>query len=158
RAITALMLLAPGTPMLFQGQEFGASAPFHFFADHHDELRILVREGRIQFLSQFPSLAQPEMRSRNLDPGEPSTFEICKLDWSARDPESPVYRLHHDLLHLRRADPVFRAQRHGSVDGAALSASAFVLRYFGEAGDDRLLVINLGCGLRLNPAPEPLLA
>src|SRR5262249_19710716 len=41
RAVTALLLLAPGTPMLFQGQEFGTSAPFHFFADHHEALRVL---------------------------------------------------------------------------------------------------------------------
>ena len=34
RALMALMLLAPGTPMLFMGQEFGATSPFLFFADH----------------------------------------------------------------------------------------------------------------------------
>ena len=34
RALTAFLLLAPGTPMLFQGQEFAASSPFLFFADH----------------------------------------------------------------------------------------------------------------------------
>src|SRR5436309_1600239 len=28
KAITALLLLGPGTPMLFQGQEYGASTPF----------------------------------------------------------------------------------------------------------------------------------
>ena len=36
RAMTALMLLAPGTPMLFQGQEFAASAPFLYFAGSRD--------------------------------------------------------------------------------------------------------------------------
>ena len=46
RALTALLLLAPGTPLLFQGQEFGASSPFYFFADHEPELRRLVRDGR----------------------------------------------------------------------------------------------------------------
>jgi maltooligosyltrehalose trehalohydrolase len=44
------------------------------------------------------------------------------------------------------------------VDGAVLAAEAFVLRYFGEGGDDRLVVANLGTDLRLDPAPEPLLA
>ncbi len=39
-----------------------------------------------------------------------------------------------------------------------LDANAFVLRYFGDAGDDRLLLVNLGRDLRLDPAPEPLLA
>src|SRR5207249_1560003 len=59
RAMTALLLLAPGTPMLFQGQEFAASAPFFYFADHKSELAELVRDGRADFLTQFPSLAEP---------------------------------------------------------------------------------------------------
>ena len=63
-----------------------------------------------------------------------------------------------DLLELRRTDDVFRAQRRGGVDGAVLGTEAFVLRYFGADGDDRLLLVNLGRDLRLVPAPEPLLA
>jgi maltooligosyltrehalose trehalohydrolase len=49
RTLTALLLLAPGTPLLFQGQEFGASSPFTFFADHNPELAKLVRTGRLKF-------------------------------------------------------------------------------------------------------------
>ena len=63
-----------------------------------------------------------------------------------------------DLLKLRRADPAFRAQRPRGVDGAVLGPGAFVLRYFGDGGDDRLLVVNVGRDLHLDPAPEPLLA
>ena len=44
------------------------------------------------------------------------------------------------------------------LDGAVLSSTAFLLRYFSPAGDDRLLVVNLGVDLVLKPAPEPLLA
>ena len=154
RAITALLLLAPGTPMLFQGQEFAASAPFLFFADHQDQLRSVVREGRIQFLSQFPSLAQPEARSLLADPGDPATFQQCKLDFRERHTHAPIYQLHKDLLRLRRDDPGLR----GRVDGAVLAGEAFLLRFFGEAGDDRLLLMNLGPDLSLEPAPEPLLA
>jgi maltooligosyltrehalose trehalohydrolase len=158
RALTALLLLAPGTPMLFQGQEFAASSPFLFFADHDDRLRPIVHEGRIQFLSQFRALAQPESRSCLSDPGDRATFERCKLDLSEREKHPAAYRLHKDLLRLRRDDPVFRAQRPGGVDGAVLATEAFVLRYFGKDGDDRLLLVNLGRDLRLDPAPEPLLA
>src|SRR5262249_4896096 len=46
RALTTLLLLAPGTPMLFQGQEFAASSPFFYFADHPPELAKLVHQGR----------------------------------------------------------------------------------------------------------------
>jgi len=158
RAITALLLLAPGTPMLFQGQEFAASSPFHFFADHHARLREIVQRGRTQFLSQFPSLAQPETRAGLADPGDPATFERSKLDLTERRKHAQSYQLHKDLLRLRREDPVIRAQRRAAFDGAVLASEAFVLRYFGEDGDDRLLLVNLGRDLRLDPAPEPLLA
>jgi maltooligosyltrehalose trehalohydrolase len=59
---------------------------------------------------------------------------------------------------MRRQDVVFSAPRPGGVDGAVLGLQAFVLRYFGTHGDDRLLVVNLGPNLHLDPAPEPLLA
>ena len=53
--MTALLLLAPGTPMLFQGQEFAASSPFLYFADHDAGAgRGWCAAGRLEFLSQFP--------------------------------------------------------------------------------------------------------
>jgi maltooligosyltrehalose trehalohydrolase len=158
RALTALTLLGPGTPMLFQGQEFACSSPFLFFADHKPELARLVRQGRADFLAQFSSLSPPEVRSTLADPGDVETFRRCKLDFAERKNHSGVYAMHHDLLRLRREDPVLRAQRPGGLDGAVLGAQAFVLRYFGEGGDDRLLVVNLGRELHLEVAPEPLLA
>ncbi len=157
RAMTALLLLGPGTPMLFQGQEFGASAPFLYFADHHPELAKLVAAGRREFLRQFPSLACPESDSFIGNAGEES-FQRSKLDWSERARNGQFYRLHRDLLKLRREDPVFsRPQPHG-LDGAVLGPEAFVLRFFSESHQDRLLLVNLGLDLRLVPAPEPLLA
>jgi maltooligosyltrehalose trehalohydrolase len=75
RALTALMLLAPGTPMLFQGQEFGSTRPFLYFADHGRELGALVTAGRRKFLAQFPSLASPESQQRLPDPGAERPFE-----------------------------------------------------------------------------------
>jgi maltooligosyltrehalose trehalohydrolase len=158
RAITALMLLGPGTPMLFQGQEFGASSPFLFFADHNPGLNRQIRQGRAEFLAQFPSLATPEMQGRFADPGDPATFERCKLDHSERHSHREIYDLHCDLLKLRGEEAVFGAQKPHGVDGAVLSSDGFVLRFFGDAGDDRLLLVNLGIDLDLDPAPEPLLA
>ena len=158
RAFTALLLLSPKTPMLFQGQEFGASAPFQYFADHHVELAERVRSGRAAFLSQFPSLVSPEMQARLSDPGARETFLRSKLDLAQREQNRPIYELHKDLLRLRREDPVLRAQRPGGMDGAVLRSNAFVLRFFGERDDDRLVIINLGSDLDLDIAPEPLLA
>ncbi len=44
------------------------------------------------------------------------------------------------------------------VDDAVLGERSFVIRYFSQDGDDRLLIINLGSDTTLDPAPEPLLA
>jgi maltooligosyltrehalose trehalohydrolase len=157
--MTALLLLAPATPMLFQGQEFGASSPFLYFADHEPQLADTVRAGRAEFLAQFPSLKSPEMSGLFADPSDPATFERCKLDHREREAHAHVLALHRDLLRLRREEAAFRAQRKNGVDGAVLAGEAFLLRFFGEQpGDDRLLLINFGIDLDLNPAPEPLLA
>jgi maltooligosyltrehalose trehalohydrolase len=156
RAVTAFLLLSPGTPMLFQGQEFAASSPFYFFADSNPELRPMVRKGRLEFLSQFPRLAQPEMQARVPEPGDSATFECSKLDLCERERHRPIYDMYRDLLRLRREDVVIRLQNR--VDGAVLAEEAFVLRYFGEEGASRLLLVNLGADLALDPAPEPLLA
>jgi maltooligosyltrehalose trehalohydrolase len=158
KTLTALQLLAPGTPMLLQGQEFAASTPFLYFADHKPELAELVRKGRSKFLSQFRSLALTEVQAGLSDPASPATFERCKLNFAERESHSDVYRLHRDLLRLRREDPAFRRQRLRGVDGAVLGRNAFVLRFFAENTADRLLLVNLGRDLHLDPAPEPLLA
>ncbi|MHB9030398.1 MAG: DUF3459 domain-containing protein, partial [Candidatus Latescibacterota bacterium] len=158
RAMTALLLLAPETPMLFQGQEFAASSPFFYFANHKEEIAKSIYTGRVQFLAQFRSLAQPEMRAKLPDPGNPETFVRSKLDLSERERHAPLYLLHRDLLKLRHTDPVFSSQREDGVDGAVLGEDAFVLRFFGDTEADRLLIINFGIILHLDPAPEPLLA
>ncbi|GLC28079.1 malto-oligosyltrehalose trehalohydrolase [Roseisolibacter agri] len=164
RALTAVLLLGPQTPMLFQGQEFAASAPFVFFADHRDELAKLVHEGRFKELHQFPSLALDEMRPYLAVPHDPISFERCKLDWAERERHAAVWEMHRDLLRLRREDPVLSTSRTGvgasagQFDACVIDDDAFLLRWFGENGDDRLLVVNLGRTLHLDPAPEPLLA
>ncbi|MBY6261502.1 malto-oligosyltrehalose trehalohydrolase [Azospirillum sp. 412522] len=159
RAMTALILLGPGTPMLFQGQEFAASAPFLYFADHKPELAELVEQGRVEFLAQFPSIAAPAMRAALPKPHAEDSFTRCKLDHRERESNAGVWALHRDLLRLRREDPVFAAQRIGGMDGAVLGEEAFMLRFFGEKeGDDRLMLVNLGRDLTLRALADPLLA
>ncbi len=157
RALTALWLLSPGTPMFFQGQEFSATSPFLFFADHHPELANMVHKGRKEFLAQFPSLANPAMQGQIDSPASLATFERCKLDFTERQKHAPSYTFHRDLVRLRRDDPAFDPET-AKVDGAVLATHAFVLRFLSADGGDRLLLVNLGRDLLLNPAPEPLLA
>jgi maltooligosyltrehalose trehalohydrolase len=166
RAVIAYLLLAPQIPMLFMGQEWAASAPFLFFADHGPDLAPKVFDGRRDFLTQFPSLTVPSAMAAVADPSDPATFEQCRLHHAEADQPGHVewLTLHRDLLALRRSTPVFARSRRGGVDGAVLGESAFVLRYFddddarGASAGERLLIVNLGPRLEVHPAPEPLLA
>ena len=157
RALTTLWLLSPTTPMLLQGQEFGSSAPFLYFADHEPELAEQVERGRREFMQQFQSVTEPEVLARLANPSDPRTFEACKLDFRERETHRASYAFHRDLLALRRDDPAFSAQRGDLMHGACLKDQALLLRFFCDAGD-RLVVVNLGSDLELSPAPEPLLA
>lgn len=164
RAMTAALLLGPQTPMLFQGQEWGTLTRFLYFADHRPELAELVRRGRFAELAQFPSMALDAMQATIPVPHDEATYRACVLDWTERERNAAWVALHRDLIALRREDTVFSVPRTGvgttpgAFDGATLTDEAFVLRYFGDGGDDRLLVVNYGTSLHLDPAPEPLLA
>ncbi len=159
RAITALLLLGPWTPLLFQGEEFGASSPFLFFADVGDAaVSDGIRKGRAELLAPFLSLTEEETLRRLPAPDDPQTFSRCKLDFSEREKNRELYDLHIDLLKLRREDSRFRLQSSGGIDGAVLGPASFVLRYFSEKKDDRLLIVNFGERQILKPAGEPLLA
>src|SRR5262249_37180916 len=149
RAMTALLLLGPGTPMLFQGQEFAASTPFLYFADHKGAVAEFVANGRRKFLEQFPGIARPESTAFLDKPDSEKTFTKCKLNFAEREQHAQHYALHQDLLRLRRQDPVFHVPHPGGMEGAVLGLEAFVLRFFGENNDDRLLLMNFGTALNL---------
>jgi maltooligosyltrehalose trehalohydrolase len=144
--------------MLFQGQEFGSSKPFVFFADHGPQLDALVEKGRREFMAQFANMTNFGMVESTPNPGDPATFARCKLDHREREQHPEAVALHRDLLKLRREDPAFRAPRRLGVDGAILGPNALVLRFFVEDGADRLFLLNLGSSFGLRETPEPLLA
>jgi len=158
RALSAVLLLARQSPMLFQGQEFAASSRFLYFADHNPELAPRVRQGRAEFLAQFPSIGDSEGLLSLDDPADERTYVKSRLDFSERERNAAQYTLYRDLVALRRCDPVLSSSDGPRVDGAVLSEHAFVLRYFANDGSDRLLVVNLGGDLGLDVAPEPLLS
>jgi maltooligosyltrehalose trehalohydrolase len=145
RALTALLLLGPGLPLLFQGQEFGSSRPFAYFADHEDELAATVEKGRLEFLSQFPNLALPSMQARIPQPGDTQTFKGCKLLDEERTAEGPLLRLHRDLIRLRRQDPVIGqvGTDQVQIEASATSENILLLRYLGPRAH-RLLIVNFG--------------
>lgn len=161
RALTVVLLLGPWTPLLFQGDEFAASAPFVFFADHGPDLAAAIADGRRQFLSQFPSIRDATRDTPLIAPHAPETFAACTLDHDERVRHQATWQLHRDLLAIRRTHAAIRAQQ--PVDGAVLAPHAFVLRGRAPAGTgtrgDRLLVVNLDrAPLTLECLAEPLLA
>jgi maltooligosyltrehalose trehalohydrolase len=159
RAMTAVLLLGPALPLLFQGQECGATQPWQFFVDHEECLRKSVRDGRARFVAQFPRLATPEAQAQLPDPCAPETFRRCILDPAARRRDHPSVALHRDLLRLRRDDPAFTDPRPEALDGAVLSEHVLALRYFqDDPANDRLVLVNLGPSFARPVAPEPLLA
>ena len=89
KAMTALMLLGPGTPMLFQGQEFATSSPFYYFADNEQDLARLVAAGRAKFLSQFRTAATPAVQEALADPADRATFDRSKIDHAERGATPP---------------------------------------------------------------------
>jgi maltooligosyltrehalose trehalohydrolase len=155
RAMTALLILAPELPLLFQGQETGSRRRWNFFVDHAPELQDPIRRGRAAFVAQFPRLATPEAQAALLDPCAESTFTACILDPAERSFANPSVQLHRDLLRLRREDPAFA----GEVDGAVLSDRVLALRFFQDhPAHDRLLLVNLGGTFARAVVPEPLIA
>jgi maltooligosyltrehalose trehalohydrolase len=159
RALTALMLLTPSIPMLFQGQETGSKHPWEFFCSHTGALGEGVRTGRKEFVKQFQRLALPATQAALRDPIAESTFRACVLDPSERDFKRPSVAFHRDLLHLRKEDPAFTAVWCDAIDAAVLDDRSFVVRCYGdEPSGDRLILVNLGPTQHRAVIAEPLLA
>jgi maltooligosyltrehalose trehalohydrolase len=134
----ALVLLAPMTPLLFQGEEWGASTPFPYFCDHDDpELAEAVRRGR---RAEFAAFGWPPEDIP--DPQDPATFARARLDWAELD-QPP----HAELLAWYRSLVVLRGSRSEVRDDRA---AATAVRHDAGAGWlvlDRggvVLVVNLG--------------
>jgi malto-oligosyltrehalose trehalohydrolase len=108
RAGAALFLLAPTTPLVYMGEEWGASTPFLFFCDFEPELARAVTEGRRSEFGHFAEFADPAARERIPDPVSPATFEASKLRWDERErePHATLLALYRHLLHLRRDEIV----------------------------------------------------
>jgi maltooligosyltrehalose trehalohydrolase len=142
RAATALLLLSPQVPMLFMGEEWGASAPFLFFTGFPDaELAEAVREGRRKEFAHFATFQDPAARARIPDPNDPSTFHASKPDVSeaSREPHDTVLALHKSLLAIRHAKIIPRLPGARSAGAEALGKAAVLARW--TMGDGALLTI-----------------
>ncbi|NVJ27540.1 malto-oligosyltrehalose trehalohydrolase [Myxococcus sp. AM011] len=139
RAMSALLLLSPYTPLLFMGQEWNASTPFLYFTDHNEELGRLVTEGRRKEFAGFARFAGEEVP----DPQSEATFARSRLDWSeAQKPgHSGIRALYRELLHLRATEPAMKDSRRGTYDARAVGPEALVLE---RRGGGQVLQVLLG--------------
>ena len=96
RALTTYLLLIPATPLLFQGQEYGSTRPFMYFADHHPDLAATILHGRRESMRRFRSQSGAEGLRLVPDPADPQTFERSKLDPAQRSSRQERVLLHKD--------------------------------------------------------------
>ncbi len=85
RAIASVYLLAPQIPMLFMGEEWGASTPFPYFCDFHGELAEAVRRGRLEQFATAEQRRDPAFIAAAPDPLSPGTALSAKLRWEERE-------------------------------------------------------------------------
>ena len=134
-AALAVLLIAPGIPMLFMGEEWGSKAPFPFFCDFGGELADAVRRGR---RSEY-AWAYAEYGDEVPDALAPSTREAAVLDWDGREAPTASKRLTlvKDLLKIRRQQIVPRLA--GAAFGEAHAASNGLLTANWRMSDGAML-------------------
>ena len=140
RLPTLLLLFLPMTPLLFMGQEWGATTPFPFFSDHAGALGEAVTRGRREEFAHFEGFRGGEVP----DPQDPATFASARLAWAeAQAPErAALLAFHQQLLRLRCEDPVLAAVPAEGAEAGAVGEVLWVRRRAGD--DERLLLANFG--------------
>jgi malto-oligosyltrehalose trehalohydrolase len=148
QAMQAVLLLAPNVPLLFMGEEWGATQPFCFFTDFHDALADAVREGRRREFQKFPEFASEAARARIPDPNAASTFAASRLDWSVMEqPEHAEWLdLVRRLLRIRQEiiAPRLAGVRGGAADAAVIGAAGLRVDWTLGDGARLSLLANLG--------------
>ena len=147
RAIAAAtwLMTQPFTPMLFMGEEYGASTPWQFFTAHPEpELGEAVAKGR---KAEF---AQMDWDHATVpDPQDPQTFEGSKLNWSEvhEGDHERIYRAYRDLIALRRGTPELTDQRWDTVATQASDDEQwFVLKRMSEPESVHGVVVAINLG------------
>lgn len=139
RIAAALVFVSPNTPMLFMGEEYGETAPFHYFIDHDDaDLRQAVVRGRQKEHQVFHA------KRGFADPSVEATFKEATLDWSCLDkePHLETLALYRDLIALRQKMPALASARVDLVRTASSEAGWLVIERADPAHGDVLVVCN----------------
>ena len=143
-AASMLLLFLPMTPLLFMGQEWGASTPFLYFTDHDPELGALISKGRRDEFKAFSAFADPDVRSRIPDPQAEETFLRSKLahDEKTSGEHARTLAIYKAMLRLRRDDAVLRTSDRTALTARAVGDVLEIVRSHGDAS--RVFLWNLG--------------
>jgi malto-oligosyltrehalose trehalohydrolase len=157
RALVSCLLLSPQVPMLFMGEEFGASTPFLYFCDFAGDLATAVTEGRRREFARFGRFRDPSAREAIPDPNAPATFANSKLDWDeARTPEGEAWRSFYRrclAIRHRHVVPLLRGLREGG--SFAVDAEALIrVNWTTESGVRLHLVANLSAAPATTTMPR----
>lgn len=151
KVAAALLLTGPFTPMLFQGEEWGAGTPFQYFTDHPDTtLGRAVSEGRRTEFAHFGW--EPDEVP---DPQDEATFRRSRLDWNEldREPHVNVLAWYRRLIALRRERPELADPRLDRVDVAFDEHDRWITVTRGRL----LVLVNLGDDDRAFSVDQPVL-
>lgn len=101
QALATIVLLSPHIPLLFMGEEWGATTPFPYFSDLSESLREGMRKDR---LHQLEGWRDQGRLGEARDPFDPMTFAAARLDWSEREtPQArAMFDFYSQVLKLRR--------------------------------------------------------
>jgi maltooligosyltrehalose trehalohydrolase len=159
RAISALLLISPYTPLLWMGQEWAASSPFQYFTDHPPELGQLVSQGRREEFKHFPSFTDDAARELIPDPQAESTFLRSKLIWEEREEmaHGGVLALYRSLLELRMQHPTLRTNTRESFAVISLGEASLAIRRSAKLVD-LVGVVNLRGEIRFDLGASPVTA
>ena len=150
RAASALLCVAPYTPLIFQGQEWAASTPFLYFTDHNEELGRLVTEGRRKEFAGFAAFADPSKVATIPDPQAEATFQASKLRWeeALADEHARTRALYREALRLRREEKAILARSdRANWQVVALGENTVAIAYTDvAAGEMCMVVVNLKGG------------
>ena len=148
RAASLLLLSLPQTPLLFMGQEWGATSPFLFFADHAAELGRKVTAGRRREFARFAAFADEGARERIPDPQAPGTFAASQLDWTERErpQHASISRLYAAALAFRR-ERMSPGTARDAATARALDHETLRFDRLGNKGEHLAVVTRFGDGL-----------
>ena len=143
RAAMALQLLSPHIPLLFMGEEFGATQPFLYFTSHlTQELADAVRTGRRQEFARFSAFSDPARREQIPDPNAEDTFL-----GSIPQPDPTIAQVHRDwvasLLAIRRTHIWPRLEGARPIGADILGPASVKARWQMGDGTVLMLAINL---------------